>query len=402
MREARTRARARAGKFSARRIADVLDGRAGYRLKAPWGHLSVLEAGGHICELNLNACDGVNPLWRPQWKTIDPHKYSVARHSRTYGSLPDGRLLAGIAGHNLSFDYFGPPSKEEAAAGHSTHGEASAVKWKFKGAPDAEGAWSAGLRGSALLPEAQISLTREISLDAKNPVIYCEETALNLATFDRPICWNEHVTFGPPFVEPEITLFDMSATRSKTCPPAYSALPLVKTNAEFNRPLAPAARGRRLNLRTVPSVKFEHYTAQLLDPKLKLGFISACNPRAGLLVIYVFHRADFPWVGNWVERFQQTHAPWNGRTFCRALEFSTTPFAIPRRETVEQHQMFGERVYRWLPAKSKVAVRYMILLFRLPNDFRGVKAVAVDAGTATVTESGPRARTLASRVVKFL
>jgi len=31
-----------------------MDGRAGFRLRADWGHLCVLEGGGHICELNLN------------------------------------------------------------------------------------------------------------------------------------------------------------------------------------------------------------------------------------------------------------------------------------------------------------------------------------------------------------
>jgi hypothetical protein len=388
----------RLGKISMGRMAGVLDGRSGYRLKAPWGHVSILEGGGHICELNLNECDGVNPLWRPQWKTIDPHKYNAKKHSRTYGPLPDGRLLAGIAGHNLSFDYFGPPSKEEVAAGHSTHGEAPSVKWKFKCIPGA----SAKLHCGSLLPEAQIAFVREISADARNPVFYCEESATNLGSFDRPISWNEHVTFGPPFVEPDVTLFDMSATRAKTCPAWYSSRPLVKTDAEFTWPIAPAARGGRLNLRTVPTGKFEHYTAQLLDPRLKLAFVSACNPRVGLLVVYLFRRADFPWVGNWVESFHQSPAPWNGKAFCRGLEFSTTPFAIPRRETVEQNRMFGESVYRWLPAKSKVNVRYMILLFRVPNDFRGVKSASVDGGNATVTENGPRARKLVARLKKFL
>jgi hypothetical protein len=384
---------------SVRRIASVLDGRSGYRLRAPWGYVSVLEGGGHICELNLNERDGVNPLWRPQWKTIDPYKYSVAKHSRAYGPLPDGRLLAGIAGHNLSFDYFGPPSQEEVAAGHSTHGEAPSAKWKFKGAP---GASSATLHCSALLPGSQIKFAREISADARHPVVYCEETATNLGTFDRPISWNEHVTFGPPFVESDVTLFDMPATRAKTCPASYSSQPLVKTNAEFTWPIAPAARGGRLNLRTVPEAKFEHYTAQLLDPKLKLAFIAACNPRMGLLVIYLFRRADFPWVGNWVERFHQSHAPRNGKTFCRGLEFSTTPFAIPRRETVEQNRMFGEHVYRWLPARSRASVRYMILLFRVANDFRGVKSVSVHGDKATVIENGPRSCQLSRRVKRFL
>ncbi|MFZ0737886.1 MAG: hypothetical protein WA002_19315 [Candidatus Acidiferrales bacterium] len=390
---------ARTEPIAIRRIKDLLDGRSGYRLTAPWGHVSVLEGGGHICELNLTECDGVNPLWRPPWKTIDPYNYSVAKHSRTYGPLPDGRLLAGIAGHNLSFDYFGPPSKEEIAAGHSTHGEASAVKWRIHDAPAAA---SPTLHCNAFLPEAQIKFVRKISADARNPVVYCEETARNLGTFDRPISWNEHVTFGPPFVEADVTVFDMPATRGKTCAASYSTRPLVKTNAEFSWPNAPRVRGGHLNLRTVPKAKFEHYTSQLMDPKLKLAFIAACNPRVGLLVIYLFRRADFPWVGNWVESFHQKHAPWNGKTFCRGLEFSTTPFAIPRRETVEQNRMFGERVYRWLPAKAEVNVRYMILLFRVPKNFRGVKSASVGGGKVVVIENGPSSRKLASRVKNFL
>ncbi len=388
----------RSGRISIRRINDLLDGRSGYRLSAPWGYVSLLE-GGHICELNLKGCDGVNPLWRPPWKTIDPQRYDAAKHSRTYGPLLDGRLLAGIAGHNLCFDYFGPPSKEELAAGHSTHGEAPSVKWKFN---NASGASTTTLRASALLPEAQIRLVRQMSLEVRDPVVYCEESALNLSTFDRPISWNEHVTFGPPFVEPDVTVFDMCATRAKTCPPSYSTRPLVKTDATFTWPNAPLKRGGRLNLRTVPNINFEHYTAQLIDPKRKLGFISACNPRAGLLVIYVFRRMDFPWVGSWMERFHQAHAPWSGQTFCRGMEFSTTAFSIPRRETVEQNRLFGELVYRWLTAKSEVKVRYMILLFQVPRDFRGVTSVSVDNGRAQVTESGLRPRNLVRRVKRFL
>jgi hypothetical protein len=390
---------ARRGGAAIRRVTGLLDSRSGYRLQARWGHVAVLEGGGHLCELNLNECDGVNPLWRPPWKTIDPQKYNPPKHARTYGPLPDGRLLAGIAGHNLSFDYFGPPSKEEIAAGHSTHGEAPSVKWRINRATAAS---SSTLRCSALLPGAQIKFVRNISLDARSPVIYCEEIALNLNTFDRPISWNEHVTFGPPFVEAGVTIFDMPATRAKTCPVSYSTRPLVKTDAEFTWPIAPAKRGGSLNLRKVPLPKFEHYTAQLMDPKLKLAFIAACNPRLGLLVAYLFRRADFPWVGNWVERFHQQHAPWSGKTFCRGLEFSSTPFAIPRRETVEQNRMFGETVYRWLPAKSATAIRYMILLFRVPIDFRGVKSISLRGGKAIVLETGRGPRTLATRVKRSL
>ncbi len=386
-------------KASVSRAENVSHGRAGYRIECEWGRISVLEGGGHISELMLNACAGVNPLWVPPWKTIDPQKYRTGRHSRTYGPLPDGRLLAGIAGHNLSFDYFGPPSKDEIAAGHSTHGEAPSLKW---GSQSISNGSRPALTYGALLPGAQIQFTRELSADRRHPVIYCEETAVNLSTFDRPISWNEHVTFGPPFVEPKVTVFDMPATHAKACPPSYSSRPLIKPNVEFKWPRAPAIGGGSIDLRTIPEDRFEHYTAQLLDPKLKIGFTSACNPKLGLGIVYAFRRADFPWVGSWIERFQQSHAPWRSKTFCRGMEFSTTPFAIPRRETVEQNRLFGETVYRWLPAKSEAKVRFMILLFAVPKDFRGVRSVSISRGIARVTEAGVRPRRITLRARRFL
>ena len=322
------------------RVSDVLDGRAGYRLNAEWGHVSVLQGGGHICELSLNSVPGVNPLWRPQWTTIDPGRYSPSKHRRVYGPPPDGKLLAGIAGHSLSFDHFGPPSKEETAAGLTTHGEAPSLKWDLQKKSDSP---RPILHYGGTLPEAQIDFRRTISLDRASPIIYCEEQATNLSVYDRPISWNEHVTFGPPFLECGTTVFDMPATRSKVCPPNYSERSFLQPDAEFIWPNAPTKQGGATNLRTIPDQRFGHYTAQLLDPALEIVFISACNPAQKFLVVYVFRRADFPWVGNWEERNNRIEPPWKSRAFCRGIEFSTTPFAIPRRDTIDQGLLFGER-----------------------------------------------------------
>jgi hypothetical protein len=381
------------------RSKNVMDGRSGFRLRTDWGHVSVLEGGGHICELNLNACSGVNPLWRPPWTTIDPFKYTAAKHARKYGPLPDGRLLSGIAGHSLSFDHFGPPSAEETAAGLTTHGEAPALKWNIQKQVQSP---KPQLQYGLTLPEARISFSRTLTLDRANPVIYCEEEAVNLSRYDRPISWNEHVTFGPPFLEAENTWFDMPATRAKVCPASYSPRFSLQPDAEFTWPNAPTKDGKRMNLRTKPAQRFGHYTAQLLNPELEIGFIAACNPRLKLLVVYAFRRADFPWVGNWEERHCRTSAPWQRKTFCRGLEFSTTPFAIPRRETIEQGPLFGERTYRWLPAKSKAQVRFMILLFEVPETFCGVASVSVAKKKIDVVESGTRGRRLSVAADKFL
>lgn len=382
-----------------RRIRNLLHGRAGYRLESGWGHVGILEGGGHVCEANLKACGELNPLWIPPWKTIDPQGYSPSRHARLYGSPPDGRLLAGIAGHNLSFDHFGPPSKDEIAAGRSTHGEAPSVKWKLQPLRHTLGPT---LQASTTLPEAQLHFTRTLSLDSRWPVVYCEEQVRNLNAFDRPISWTEHVTFGPPFVEPGVTIFDMPATRAKVCPASYSSRPIIRPDAEFKWPFAPAIRGGALNLRTIPRGRFGNYTAQLLDPAAGIAFTSACNPRLGLLVVYAFRRSDFPWVGRWLESFYRTQAPWRSRTLCCGMEFSSTPFSIPRRETIDQGRLFGEKTYRWVPAKSTIKVRFITLLFKVPHDFRGVRNVSVTHGAATVVEMGAQPRRLRSAVRPFL
>jgi len=383
------------------RIKNVMDGRPGFRLRTEWGSVSVLEGGGHICELNLNECSGVNPLWRPPWTTIDPFEYTAAKHARKYGPPPDGRLLSGIAGHSLSFDHFGPPSPEEAAAGLTTHGEAPALKWRAEKPAQSP---KPQLQYGLTLPEAQINFSRSLTLDRANPVIYCEEEAVNVSRYDRPISWNEHVTFGPPFLEAETTWFDMPATRAKVCPASYSPRFSLQPEAEFTWPNALTKDRKRMNLRTTPARRFGHYTAQLLNPDLEIGFIAACNPRLRLLVVYAFRRADFPWVGNWEERYNRTPEPWRGKTFCRGMEFSTTPFAIPRRQTIEQGPLFGESTYRWLPAKSKAQVRFLILLFEVPETFRGVASVSLAKSRRKidVVEAGARGRKLSVATDKFL
>jgi hypothetical protein len=363
--------------------SNILDGRPGFRLHSKWGYVSVLEGGGHICELVIHTNGAVNPLWKPTWKTIDPSAYKRHKHLQAYGPPPEGKLLAGIAGHSISFDYFGPPSPEEIAAGHSTHGEAPVVNWQkevIRRTP------LPTLVYGAQLSQAQMRLQRSVSLDRNFPVVYCEETALNLATFDRPISWNHHVTFGTPFLEPGITLFDVPATRSKVCPASFSAHMSLQPDSEFDWPNAPQKLGGTLNLRTSQKGRYGHYTAHLLDRSIEIAYIAVCNPRTRLLILYIFKRSAYPWVGNWEESYSRVHSPWNGREFCRGFEFSTTPFPLPRREIVANGKLFGESTYRWLPAKSQVKTRYMIVMLEIPEYFEGVGAVEIKHGSLLIAD----------------
>jgi len=64
--------------------------------------------------------------------------------------------------------------------------------------------------------------------------------------------------------------------------------------------------------------------------------------------------------------------------------------------------LFGEPTYRWLPARSKSQVRFLILLFEVPETFRGVANVSVGKRRINVVESGVRGRTLSVAADKFL
>jgi hypothetical protein len=251
------------------------------------------------------------------------------------------------------------------------------------------------------LPQAQMRLERQISLDPDNPVVYCQEVATNQAPFDRPISWNHHVTFGPPFLEAEVTLFDMPAGRSKVCPATFTSSMALQPEAEFVWPNAPSKTGGGLNLRTSPKGKYGHYTAHLLDPALRTAFIAVANPRLQLLVLYVFDRSDYPWVGNWEESYNRDHVPWKGREFCRGFEFSTTPFPLPRRDIIANGSLFGEATYKWLPARTSATSKYLIVLQKVPQDFAGVASVDFVGGSLAVHEYAT-GRTLRIPVKSFL
>ena len=339
--------------------------------------LTVLEGGGHIAGLQHKPT-GVNPLWIPPWPSIEPSTYDPALHPE-YGNDSESKLLAGIMGHNLCLDTFGGPSAEEAAAGMTVHGEAPVVRHRI-----AESA--GGLIVSADLPEAQLAFERRIRLEG--PWVRISETVENLSALDRPVAWTEHVTIGPPFLACGDTLVDMPATRAKVNPASYSDAMMITPDADFQWPQAPLQGGGFHDLRTTPDGCYLRYTAQLLDPSRAMGYTAIANPSAGLLLVYVFRRTDFPWVGNWEERFYLKTAPWGGKTFCRGIEFSSTPLAVPKRQTVSQGPLFNESTYRWLPALSETTVRYMTLLVDIPADFQGVEDVSVEAARIVIREAG--------------
>ncbi len=322
--------------------------------------LTLLPGGGHIAAVTLKE-NGVNPLWDPPWETVDPSVYDPAAHPR-FGGDVDARLLAGIAGHNLCFDIFGVPSAEEAAAGLGVHGEASSVDWEVESG-------DGSLEARADLPLAGMQFLRRLELPAGSGRVAIVETATNLTGIDRPVGWTQHATLGPPFLEKGQTIVEMSASRSKVMEGTFApGADRFVAGAEFDWPMAPLAAGGLDDMRrTVRAEVSGAYTAHLMDPRLDEGFFAAYHPRTETLFGYVWRRDDFPWLGIWEENFSRTHAPWNGRTLTRGMEFGASPFPETRREAIGRGPLFGERTIGWIPARSSVTVEYALFLSRVPS-----------------------------------
>jgi hypothetical protein len=294
----------------------------------------------------------VNPLWTPQWPSLEPSAYA-AGDDAVYGGGSDGRLLAGIMGHNLCLDIFGGPSREEAAAGFGPHGEASVADYDVE-------ASGTGLTMRARLAEAQLRVERRLELVDRG--VRIREAVENLAATDRPVGWTEHVTLGAPFLERGATEFRASATRSKVNETVFGAADYLVAGETFDWPYAPRTDGRVADLRIYTDAHASSaYTTHLMNPGQEHAFFVAFSPRAQLAFGYVWRRSDFPWMGVWEENRSRPQPPWNGRELTRGMEFGVSPFAESRRQMIERGRLFDVPTYRWIPAKSRVEVEYWIV-----------------------------------------
>ncbi|MGB9605398.1 MAG: hypothetical protein ACPL88_05900, partial [Bryobacteraceae bacterium] len=301
--------------------------RRAYQLDNGTLRLTVLVEGGHVAEI-FDHATGINPLWTPPWPSIEPSRYDPALHPE-YGQNAESKLLAGIMGHNLCLDIFGPPSEEEAAAGLPVHGEASVVPYRIEAVGDE-------LRAEAELPEARLRVQRRIRLAPGARVVEFTEIVQNVSATDRPAGWTQHVTLGPPFLAKGETLFRVTATRSKVFESDFSpGASRLQIGAEFDWPWAPRRDGSREDLRVFTNAPASgEFTTHLMDPAREHAWFVAWSPAAQLAFGYVWHREDFPWMGIWEENYSRSSPPWNGQTLTRGMEFGVSPMPETRRQMI--------------------------------------------------------------------
>jgi hypothetical protein len=282
-------------------------------------------------------------------------------------------------GHFLALDGFGAPTPQEQAAGMPFHGEASHQPMRIVSQETNGPARSVVLQSS--LPLAQEKLTRTIELRDGENVIYVASELESELNVDRPVSWAEHATIGPPFLAPGETFVDMSATNCRVRPYKPGPIPgNLIYDRNFKWPMAPNNDLEQTDIRGVPrNTKTLDLASCEMDPSRTTAFVTALNLPKRLLIGYIFPRQEYPWVMSWMNFTGDEHA-------ARGMEFSTQPFDISHRETVEMNPLFGTPTFKWLPAKSKIQSHFLIFYTSVPEGFTRVDDVTLKGGKLIVAD----------------
>ena len=323
-----------------------------------------------MVQLVLKGSDTINPLWDP------------IRLAREAGLARPTNLYRG---HFVCVDGFGPNSPEERAAGLPMHGEAQTLTWALDSFRKENATTSAAF--SVTLPLVQEVLHRTYRVVDGENVVWVDSELQSLLGFDRPVFWGEHATVGAPFLEPGKVVVDMPVEKAQT--KGYQMQGGATTRrlpplVDFVWPMAPTRDGGTLDIRSAPLTPGElEHTTSLLDTTRRLVFVTALNVEKNLVIGWVFRRQEYPWVQTWLSY------PAENR-MVRGLEFATQPYDLPRSEVLTSGPLFGQPVFRILPAKSKISSSFLMFYTRVPNGFKKVDDVRLDAGTLTIEDRGSR------------
>lgn len=330
--------------------------------------IGVLIGGGFIGELSLVGADpgaGINVMRVPHYPTIDPFTFDLQRDGPRYGVGMQRKLMSGYMGHFVAFPHFGASSDSEFAQDYGQHGELIAVQWSRN-----ESGQGDKLSMSAQLPLTQYQFKRTITLPRGQSVAYVSETATSEVAFDRPFQWVQHITFGPPFIEPGKNFVDTS--------PSYPVE--NRGGSDLHSPMAIGAQ------RDGSALPFTGETrAWQLSAERSEVYLTIYNPDLGLLIGYVFDAASKPWLLDWQEFHRNQFTPWDGRGVARGLCIGNS-FIGGLQSAVRQRSLEDTPVYGWFDAKGTVERNYMIFAIPIDTDFQGVADLRMLPECIKITE----------------
>lgn len=311
------------------------------------GSVVIMQYGGHLARIDGagGRRDDGNPYWSPPWPAAPPCSRpdaTDARFEALYGAGPEGRLLAGIAGHSLCLDRFGPPRQDAADAdgGRPIHGEAGVVRWRH--APDTGAAAAADAAVfEADLPAAGLRVTRAFRLDHATRTVWCDgsgrtqaravvvhltTSVVAAAAAPQPVEWCEHVSLDGDFVDGADADVEASVDGAWLAPPGMHEPDASRFGAD-SQPLQAVDVARALAFpRAADRAAGDIVTARCCGDAAGRAWWRITNRRLRRALSYEWPAARLPFLCLWTQHRSRRHAPWNGITRVRGMEMSTKPY----------------------------------------------------------------------------
>ncbi len=280
-------------------------------------------------------------------------------------------------GHFLCLDRWGPATEAELAHGMGWHGEASRAWWGVRQPAITRGGFIEA-KMAAALPLAGLEVLRLIRMRKDDAVFAVTESVTNSRHLGRIYNIVQHPTIGPPFLSKR-TVVDTNATRGfmqETPAPDFET-------PEVRWPQALKRDGSEVNMRYLKDDASPPVVSYTIEEDY--GWVTAANASEGLLIGYIWPRADYPWFNAW------RHVV-DGKPFARGIEFGTTGLHQPGPVLVQKGKIFNQHLFRFIDAGETQQFSYASFIVNIAQGFMGVESVTYDAGALTIIERGGKAQ----------
>ncbi|RYY34664.1 MAG: hypothetical protein EOP46_12655 [Sphingobacteriaceae bacterium] len=269
-------------------------------------------------------------------------------------------------GHFVCIGRWGAPTSGEIKAGHPNHGQAAMLGWDELERTDS----SITMRVDC--PLDGLNTVRKLELSEHTAAFRVSEKVKDTAKLGRLYNIVQHPTLSAPFLDSK-TRVDSNATFGINYD--FDTNPLEYAS---EWPHGMCKDGELMDLHS-PDVANSSVFSFIVDKEADYGWVTAYSPTHNLLLGYVWHRADYPWISVW-QHFE------DGQIKYRALEFGTTGIHKPVNEILEHDNtfLFGEKTLWFIDAGEEVKRSYTAFLVQPENKFEGVEGVDVREGKISI------------------
>jgi hypothetical protein len=207
-------------------------------------------------------------------------------------------------------------------------------------------------------PADGIEIARLVEVHASEPQFRVVESFTNVSPEGRATNVFQHVTIGPPFLN-EHTLINSNAGHG-----FHSELEYPDPyRYEFEFPFAsPDTTGNDVvDLRMV-SLQQNYLTKHVFDTGDEFGWVSAYDPVSGVILVYVWKTAQYPWLNLW-------NSARAGMPLAKGLEFGTKGISGSYEQLLRDSISYrGHYSWEYLDAGETIEKSYQVCVLEIGKD----------------------------------